>query len=79
MPTERGPLLDGVLFQDTIEPANTELVSITDIHGNFYSNPFYVNFGVTFNISVTSAHRNLTHAVVRRQPTSTSLPRKAMP
>ena len=49
IPTDRGPLLDGVLFCDTPTPANTVLIAITGIHGNFYSNPFYINFGQTLN------------------------------
>ncbi|MBP3892598.1 MAG: alpha/beta fold hydrolase [Atopobiaceae bacterium] len=49
VPTDRGPLLDGVLFCDTKAPADTVLIAITGIHGNFYSNPFYVNFGQTLN------------------------------
>ncbi|WP_350455101.1 alpha/beta fold hydrolase [Slackia heliotrinireducens] len=47
--TKRGPQLDGVLFCDTAEPADTVLVAITGIHGNFYSNPFYVTFGEALN------------------------------
>jgi len=49
VPTRRGPLLDGVLFHDTAVPADTVLIASTCIHGNFYSNPFYVNFGETLN------------------------------
>ncbi|MBE6472288.1 MAG: alpha/beta fold hydrolase [Coriobacteriaceae bacterium] len=48
VPTERGPLLDGVLF-DALGSSDTVLIAITGIHGNFYSNPFYVNFGETLN------------------------------
>lgn len=48
IPTERGVLLDGVLFNDT-QNADTVLIAITGIHGNFYSNPFYYNFGATLN------------------------------
>lgn len=48
IPTKRGVLLDGVLFNDT-HHADTVLIVITGIHGNFYSNPFYYNFGATLN------------------------------
>lgn len=48
VPTRRGVLLDGVLFNDTTH-ADTVLIAITGIHGNFYSNPFYYNFGATLN------------------------------
>ena len=47
VPTERGVVLNGVLF-DT-EGADTVVIAITGIHGNFYSNPFYYNFGDTLN------------------------------
>ena len=46
--TKRGVLLDGVLFNKTQNP-NTVMIAITGIHGNFYSNPFYYNFGYTLN------------------------------
>ena len=36
--TGRGVLLDGVLFGGG---ADTVMIAITGIHGNFYSNPFY--------------------------------------
>ena len=42
--TKRGTLLDGVLF-GTEGKADTVLIAITGIHGNFYSNPFYYNIG----------------------------------
>ncbi|MBQ3301419.1 MAG: alpha/beta hydrolase, partial [Eggerthellaceae bacterium] len=48
VPTERGPLLDGVLF-DAPGGSDAVVIAITGIHGNFYSNPFYVNFGETLN------------------------------
>lgn len=48
VPTGRGPLLDGVLF-DAPGGSDTVVIAITGIHGNFYSNPFYVNFGETLN------------------------------
>ena len=77
--TERGTVLDGVLFayNSVIEPvemtadgghggwrsaashdrlnhrtdnrADTVVIAITGIHRNFYSNPFYFNFGDTLN------------------------------
>ncbi|MBQ8458615.1 DUF1749 domain-containing protein, partial [bacterium] len=46
--TKRGILLDGVLFNNTQNP-DTVMITITGIHGNFYSNPFYYNFGDTLN------------------------------
>ncbi len=46
--THRGVLLDGVLFETTGN-ADTLLIAITGIHGNFYSNPFYYNIGDTLN------------------------------
>ena len=47
--TERGTVLDGVLFANTDGEADTVVIAITGIHGNFYSNPFYFNFGDTLN------------------------------
>lgn len=47
IPTENGSILDSVLFSQ--KPSETVVIAITGIHGNFYSNPFYVNFGETFN------------------------------
>ena len=47
VPTQRGVLLDGVLFGST--EADTVMIAITGIHGNFYSNPFYYNIGNTLN------------------------------
>lgn len=34
---------------DTPHGSDTVVITITGIHGNFYSNPFYVNFGETLN------------------------------
>ncbi|MGV3039157.1 alpha/beta fold hydrolase [Streptococcus thoraltensis] len=48
--TKRGSVLDGVLFDSHI-PSKTVLIAITGIHGNFYSNPFYVTIGETLNRS----------------------------
>ena len=45
--TKRGTVLNGVIF-DT-QGADTVVIAITGIHGNFYSNPFYYNFGDTLN------------------------------
>lgn len=45
--TDRGITLSGVLFKSGA--SDTVLISITGIHGNFYSNPFYYNFGDTLN------------------------------
>ena len=47
VPTASGAVLDGVLFASGLK--NTVLIAITGIHGNFYSNPFYVNFGETLS------------------------------
>ncbi|MBR0253382.1 MAG: DUF1749 domain-containing protein [Synergistaceae bacterium] len=44
--TERGTLLNGVLFSSE-KKADTVVIAITGIHGNFYSNPFYYNIGDT--------------------------------
>ena len=46
--TKRGVLLDGVLFAAD-GGADTVLIAITGIHGNFYSNPFYYNIGDTLS------------------------------
>jgi len=46
--TKRGVVLNGVLFHEGA-PADTIVVNITGIHGNFYSNPFYYNIGDTLN------------------------------
>ena len=45
--TARGTVLNGVLF--TPGKADTVVIAITGIHGNFYSNPFYYNIGDTLN------------------------------
>ena len=43
---ERGVVLNGVLFRpEQQKTADTVMISITGIHGNFYSNPFYYNIG----------------------------------
>ena len=47
VPTKRGTVLNGVLFE--AQNADTVVIAITGIHGNFYSNPFYYNFGDTLN------------------------------
>ena len=44
--TERGTILNGVLFSSK-NKADTVVIAITGIHGNFYSNPFYYNIGDT--------------------------------
>ena len=50
IPTKRGVVLNGVLFRPQRErKADTVLIAITGIHGNFYSNPFYYNIGDTLN------------------------------
>ncbi|WP_295730486.1 alpha/beta fold hydrolase [uncultured Limosilactobacillus sp.] len=50
LPTKRGSLLTGVLFDAprNVQPS-TVVIAITGIHGNFYSNPFYVNLGKTLS------------------------------
>lgn len=46
----RGTVLFGVLFRDTAAAApDTVVLAVTGIHGNFRSNPFYVDFGVAVN------------------------------
>lgn len=46
----RGTVLFGVLFHDTEASApETVVLAVTGIHGNFYSNPFYVDFGAAVN------------------------------
>ena len=58
IPTKRGTVLDGVLFAAEkadahgcadFALADTVLIAVTGIHGNFYSNPFYYNIGDTMN------------------------------
>ena len=50
VPTRRGVVLNGVLFRLQEErKADTVMIAITGIHGNFYSNPFYYNIGDTLN------------------------------
>lgn len=50
VPTKRGVVLNGVLFRpEEKRTADTVMIAITGIHGNFYSNPFYYNIGDTLN------------------------------
>lgn len=50
VPTRRGPVLNGVLFRrEEKRTADTVMIAITGIHGNFYSNPFYYNIGDTLS------------------------------
>lgn len=50
VPTRRGSVLTGVLFRrEETRTADTVMIAITGIHGNFYSNPFYYNIGDTLN------------------------------
>ncbi len=50
VPTKRGSVLNGVLFrQGEKRSADTVMIAITGIHGNYYSNPFYYNIGDTLN------------------------------
>ncbi|MDO4431468.1 MAG: alpha/beta fold hydrolase [Lonepinella koalarum] len=46
--TQSGAVLDGALFAGT-KQADTVMIAITGIHGNFYSNPFYVHLGQTLS------------------------------
>lgn len=47
--TRRGTVLNGVLFSE--QNADTVVIAITGIHGNFYSNPFYYNIGDTLSVN----------------------------
>ncbi len=50
LPTKRGSVLTGVLFDAPRQAhSSTVVIAITGIHGNFYSNPFYVNIGRTLS------------------------------
>ena len=50
VPTKRGVVLNGVLFRaQEKRSADTVMIAITGIHGNFYSNPFYYNIGDTLS------------------------------
>lgn len=50
VPTKRGVVLNGVLFRkEEQKTADTVMIAITGIHGNFYSNPFYYNIWETLN------------------------------
>ena len=49
VPARRGSVLNGVLFMSDGVKAKTVLIAITGIHGNFYSDPFYYNFGETLS------------------------------
>ena len=50
VPTKRGSVLNGVLFRpEENHSADTVMIPITGIHGNFYSNLFYYNIGDTLN------------------------------
>lgn len=52
LPTKRGSVLTGVLLDapaHVIPTPSTVVIAITGIHGNFYSNPFYVNIGKTLS------------------------------
>lgn len=67
--TKRGTLLDGVLFGTGVK-ADTVLICITGIHGNFYSNPFYYNIGDTLTaagIDFIYAQTNDAFGAIRTQ------------
>lgn len=50
VPTKRGSVLTGALFSNERSlNADTVMIAITGIHGNFHSNPFYCNIGDTLN------------------------------
>lgn len=71
--TKRGILLDGVLFA-TDGGADTVLICITGIHGNFYSNPFYYNIGDTLSaagIDFIYAQTNDAFGAIRTMNTHT--------
>ncbi|MBQ3748181.1 MAG: alpha/beta fold hydrolase [Kiritimatiellae bacterium] len=46
--TRRGTVLNGALFRSPGK-ADTLVIAITGIHGNFYSNPFYYDIGDALN------------------------------
>lgn len=46
--TRTGTVLHGALFESSSQ-ADTVVIAITGIHGNFYSNPFYYNIGETLS------------------------------
>lgn len=46
--TQSGTVLHGALFSSP-NSARTVMIAITGIHGNFYSNPFYLNLGQTLS------------------------------
>ena len=71
--TQRGTLLDGVLF-GTNGRADTVMIAITGIHGNFYSNPFYYNIGNTLtaaDIDFIYAQTNDAFGVIQTMNTHT--------
>ncbi|MBQ8969677.1 MAG: alpha/beta fold hydrolase [Bacteroidaceae bacterium] len=71
--TKRGVLLDGVLFAAD-GGADTVLICITGIHGNFYSNPFYYNIGDTLSaagIDFIYAQTNDAFGAIRTMNTHT--------
>lgn len=71
--TQRGTLLDGVLFSAQTE-ADTVMIAITGIHGNFYSNPFYYNIGNTLTaagIDFIYAQTNDAFGVIQTMNTHT--------
>lgn len=45
--TKEGTALTGVLFSK--KKSDWLVIAITGVHGNFYSNPFYINIGETLN------------------------------
>lgn len=71
--TQRGTLLDGMLF-GTNGRADTVMIAITGIHGNFYSNPFYYNIGNTLTaagIDFIYAQTNDAFGVIQTMNTHT--------
>ena len=71
--TKRGVLLDGVLFAAD-GGADTVLIAITGIHGNFYSTPFYYNIGDTLSaagIDFIYAQTNDAFGAIRTMNTHT--------
>ena len=71
--TQRGVLLDGVRFAASGR-ADTVLIAVTGIHGNFYSNPFYYNIGETLTaagIDFIYAQTNDAFGAIRTMNTHT--------
>lgn len=55
--THTGTILHGALFASETK-ADTVVIAIMGIHGNFYSNPFYYNIGETLSANSNSQRQN---------------------